>query len=343
MILKELNSAALALAASAGWAAAEVPQVVTDIAPVHSLAAMVMGDLGAPDLVLPPGASPHGYAMRPSAARALQEADLVFWVGEALTPWLARPLTTLPDHGQTVELMELPGVTHLAFRQGAELEVHHLPGQEEDHDHEEGHDHEDGHDHDDGHDEDHAEHDDPGVEPGHEGHVHEGLDPHGWLDPENARVWLTGMAEALAAADPENAATYRANAEAARADLAAQSARIAEELAAAAPIRFLVYHDAYQYFENRFDLTSAGAVTDSDATAPSAARVAALRDKVSAAGVDCLFTEPQFGAGLAGSVFEESDGKLVEIDPLGSALSAGPDLYPALLEGMAQSFLTCKG
>ena len=379
MKLKTLNVSLAALIAGTGLAAAETPQVVADIAPVHSLVSMVMGDLGEADLILPPGASPHGYAMRPSSARALQDADLVFWVGEALTPWLERPLSTLPDHGHVVELMELPEVIHLEFREGADLHAAHGDaghddhGDEdhgdEDHGHDE-HDHDDhghddhGHDHDDhedhdhgddhaqdehGHD-DHAHDDDHGhddhdhaAEAGHEGHVHDGLDPHGWLDPENARIWLSGIAEALAEADPENAATYRANADAARAALAEQSAHIAADLEAIAPIRFLVYHDAYQYFENRFELTSSGAVSDSDATAPGAARVAELRDKVTEAGVDCLFTEPQFGDGLASSIFEESDGRLVEIDPLGTELTPGADLYPQLLNGMAASFLACKG
>lgn len=356
MKLKTLNVSLAALIAGTGLAAAETPQVVTDIAPVHSLVSMVMGDLGEADLILPPGASPHGYAMRPSSARALQDADLVFWVGEALTPWLERPLSTLPDHGHVVELMELPEVIHLEFREGADLHAGHGAEDHDDHGHDE-HDHDDhghddhGHDHEDhDHGDDHAHDDDHGhddhdhaADVGHEGHVHDGLDPHGWLDPENARIWLSGIAEALAEADPENAATYRANAEAARTALAEQSARIGAELDAIAPIRFLVYHDAYQYFENRFELTSSGAVSDSDATAPGAARVAELRDKVTEAGVDCLFTEPQFGDGLASSIFEESDGHLVEIDPLGTELTPGADLYPQLLDGMAASFLACKG
>ena len=352
-MLRQITAASLGLALLGGTAGAEVPEVVTDIAPVQSLVATVMGPLGDPKVILPPGASPHGYAMRPSDAVALQKAGLVFWVGEALAPWLEHPLETLPANATVVELMELPGTLQLQFRSGAELEAHH-DGEEghDDHDHADHDDHaHDDHDHDaaahDDHDHDHDAHDEDGHEEGHEegheGHHHVGLDPHGWLDPENARAWLSGIAEALAEADPEHADTYRANAEAARARLAEQESTIAAELAARAPIRFLVFHDAYQYFENRFGLTSSGAITDGDAATPGAGRIAALNKSVAEAGVDCVFTEPQFNAGLAESVTGKDGSSLVEIDPLGSKLTPGADLYPQLIDAMAASFLACKG
>ncbi|PJE29192.1 zinc transport system substrate-binding protein [Pseudooceanicola antarcticus] len=310
MILTRMAAGLMALALGALPLRAEAPRVVTDIAPVHSLVAQVMQGAGTPDVILPPGASPHGYALRPSLARDLQQAQIVFWIGEALTPWLETPLESLASQAQLIELVEAPGTTQLQFRHGATLEE----GDAEAEEHE-----------------------------GHEGHFHEGLDPHAWLDPENARAWLSVIAETLAAADPEHAALYRANAEAARTELAEQSRQLAASLEAAGPVRFMVFHDAYQYFESRFGLKNLGAISDGAASSPGAARVAELRDELLEHGVDCIFAEPQFNTGLARSLSEDAALRVEVIDPLGSALEAGPALYPALLESVARSFLACKG
>lgn len=310
MILKRMTAGLVALILGALPLQAEAPRVVTDIAPVHSLVARVMQGVGTPDLILPPGASPHAYALRPSLARELQQAQVIFWVGEALTPWLEAPLESLATEARKIELIETPGTTHLRFREGATLEEGHAEEAEEE---------------------------------GHEGHYHEGLDPHAWLDPENARAWLRAIAETLAETDPANAAAYRANAEAGRAELAAQSQALSEALHAGEPVRFMVFHDAYQYFEHRFGLTNLGAISDSAAAAPGAARVAELRDELLENGVDCLFAEPQFNTGLARSLSEDAALRVEVIDPLGSGLEAGPALYPAILDGMAQSVLACQG
>ena len=174
-------------------AAAEVPSVAVDIPPVHSLVERVMGDLGTPQLVIQPGASPHGYAMRPSEAEALAQADVVFWVSDGLTPWLAKARQSLAPDAQQVELMESAGTQRLTYRQGATLEAH---DHDEHHEHEEheGHGHHEGHD---GHE--HEQH------AGHDHHDHSGWDPHGWLDPVNAQAWLDAIATSLAELDPDTA------------------------------------------------------------------------------------------------------------------------------------------
>ncbi|MBR9765752.1 MAG: zinc ABC transporter substrate-binding protein [Rhodobacteraceae bacterium] len=309
MIPKRTGAVLATLALSTVPLRAEVPQVVTDIAPVHSLVAQVMTGTGAPALILPPGASPHGYALRPSLARDLQQADVVFWVGEALTPWLEGPLDSLATGAEVIELIEAPSTRQLPFREGADL---------------------------------HEGQDTAETEAGHEGHFHDELDPHAWLDPENARAWLTAIAETLAAADPDHATLYRDNAETARATLTAQEQALAEDLQDGAPLRFMVFHDAYQYFESRFGMKSLGAITDSAASAPGAARIAELRDTLLAEGVECLFAEPQFNGGLARSLSEDAALRVEVIDPLGSQLDAGPALYGQLLEGMAASFRACR-
>lgn len=342
-----------------GTARAEVPSVAADIPPVHSLVAQVMGDLGTPDLLVRPGASPHGYALRPSEAAALEQADAVFWMGEGLEPWLETAIDALAAGAVSVELGEVEGTTRLDTREGATFEAHDHD-HEDDHDHDHGHDHEDdhGHGHDDhdhedadhGHDDlDHAHeaadadhdhaHDEEAHEEGH--HHHEGGDPHAWLDPQNAQVWLDAIASELSRLDPEHAETYAANAAQASARLDGLIASISAELAPVRGRNFIVFHDAYHYFENRFDIPAAGSITLSDASDPSAARVRDLQKKVRDLGVSCAFSEPQYNAGLVSAVFDGTEAKTGVMDPLGAALQPGPELYGQLMQDLSDSLTGC--
>ena len=317
----------LAIGAALLWTApvrAEAPRVVADIAPVHSLVAQVMAGQGTPELLLPPGSSPHGYALRPSEARALAEADLVFRVGAGLTPWLDRSLATLGAAAVQVPLAEAPGVIRRDYREGPVF------GTGEDHDHDGGAEHSEDHDADHGHDHGHD-------------HDHAAGDPHVWLDPRNADAMLAAIAAHLAEADPANAAAYRANAEAARARLAVLEEEIAARLAPLRGRAFVVFHDAYHHFEERFGLTALGALSDGDAAGPGPARLAALRDALRAAGAVCLFTEPQLNPRLADALTEGSGMRAGLLDPLGAAQTPGPELYPALMRALAENMARCLG
>ena len=283
-------------------ATADAPRVATDIAPVHSLVARVMDGVGTPDLVVPPGVSPHGHAMRPSEAVALQNADAVFWVGPSFTPWLQDAVDTLAGDAESVVLLEADG-------------LHHRDG--------EGHDH--GHEH------------------GAEDHDHGADDPHAWLDPENAVVWLDAITAKMTQIDPENAESYAANARAGRAEIEAAAEEVATRLAPFHGAGYVVFHDAYAHFEARFDMPSRGAISLGDATTPSAARVGALRDRVAAGEVSCVFAEPQLNDGLVATLVEGTGARRGVLDPLGIGLEAGPALYPALIRGMAESLATCLG
>jgi zinc transport system substrate-binding protein len=332
-------SALAVLPLTAVPAAADVPRVAADIAPVHSLVAQVMGDLGEPALIVRPGASPHGYALRPSEAAAVQEADLVVWIGPRLAPWLDESMATLAPDAARLTLMEVPGTVLLETRAGATFERHSHAHDAHDHDHDDHDDHDDhahDHDHDDhahDHDHDHA-HDD-------HAHDHGLVDAHLWLDPENAQIWLDAIAGALAAADPDNAATYAANAAAARERLDALTVELAAQTAPLADLPFIVFHDAYQYFENRFGLQAAGAISLSDATDPSAARVAELRDRVAELGAACVLAEPQFDPGIVAAI-ADGDTATGVIDPLGTAHDPGPDLYAAVLRDLAAGLAACR-
>lgn len=318
-----LSLATAALAAAAALPVAAAPRVVVDIAPVHAIVSRIMEGVGAPTLMVPPGASPHGYAMRPSQARALQEADVVFWIGPALTPWLSDPVETLAANAETVALLDAPGLTLWHVRPGGIFDGHvadqHGAGHANDHAN------------------DHQMHT-HGAEPE---HAHGGVDPHVWLDPANAAGMGRAAAEQLAATDPENAATYLENAEAFAAEMADLGQEIARDLAAVHDRPFVVFHDAYQYFEHRFGMPAAGSVALGDADRPSAARVAEIRDRIGEAGVVCIFTEPQFEPALVTTVTEGTTARMATLDPLGATLDPGPDLYPQLMQAFAAHIEQC--
>lgn len=327
---------ALPLGLIPALALAEVPQVVTDIPAVQSLAAQVMGDLGTPEVMLESGGNAHNYQMKPSQARALQNADLVFWVGPEMTPWMARAIESVALGGAAVELLESPGTLQRDFGGAVHSGGHDDAAEAEDHDHAHEDEHAEAPDGD--HADDHEDHED---EDGHD-HAHTGLDPHAWLDPGNAEAWLGLMAERLAAADPENAATYAANAAAAKAGIAALDAQLAAELAPVAEKPFVVFHAAYGYFAAHYGLNVAGSIALGDAVEPGAGHLADLRNDLSAKGVACVFPEAQHDPKRVALLVEGTDVRIGgALDPSGSALSYGPGLYAELMQTMADTLRDC--
>lgn len=487
-----------------GTAMADVPSVAVDIAPVHSLVARVMQGVGDPALVIPPGASPHEYSLRPSEAAALQNADVVFWMGEDLSPWLEGAVENLAGDAAVTALLEIDETSLLDFREDALFEAHdhghddhddehahgahafewaglfdlkagtyawsfakvdgdyadpamkmvilsaddieaveeaaeelleaeaseaksdgevlaakdmaytlnfdaakemtvfsvtiaedgtyaffteHMPfefeanehffkdssgadvepiSQEPDgdhHDHDHAHDDhgdedhaEDEHGHDDHGDEDHAKdehghdehgHDEHGDEDhaehdhGHEGHAHGAHDPHAWLSPDNASAWLNVIAAQLSAADPDNAGAYFANAAAGRAELEALKGEVSGILDPVRGKSFVVFHDAYQYFEVAFDFPASGAISLGDAADPSPARIAEIQARVRDEGVDCVLSEPQYNPGLVAVVLDGTEANTGVLDPLGSDLEPGTDMYPQLLRNLAGVLADC--
>jgi zinc transport system substrate-binding protein len=290
-------------------ALAEPPRVVASIKPVHSLVAQVMGELGAPDLLVEGAASPHAYSLKPSDARALQAAQLVFWTGHGLELFLGDALDTLAPTATVVELADAPGLTLLPPREGGAFEEHEEAG--------DGHEHEHEHEH--------------GEE----------ADMHFFLDPVNAVPMVNEIARALSETDPENAATYAANAARAVADLEAMTAEITERLAPVADRPFVVFHDAVQYFEQRFGLTVAGSITVNADIAPGAARIGEIRAKLASLDAVCVFAEPQFDPRLVEVLTEGTGARSGVLDPEGASLEPGPGLYRQLVGGLADSIVDC--
>ena len=318
--MRYIISSAFATLAATLPAMAEAPRVVTDIHPVHSLVAQVMGDVGTPELLLERGASEHDFQLRPSQAAGLAEADLIVWIGPELTPWLDRALDGLGEDAAKLGLLAVPGTMTQDFSENG---AH--SGHDHDHDHEHAHDHEE-----------------PAKAADDHGHSHDGLDPHAWLDPANAQVWLTAIAAELGRIDPANAATYTANANTAAAEIAALDAELAATLAPLQGKPIVVYHDAYGYLAAHYGLDIFGSVALGDATAPGAARLAELRDGVAAGTPVCLFPEAQHDPGLIEQVAEGTGARIGgALDPNGSMQDPGPGAYAALLRSLAQTMVDC--
>ena len=322
-------SIASALVLSAGLASAEVPKVSADIAPVHSLVSKVMNGLGKPYLIIPAEASPHEYQLKPSEAKSLQESKLVFWIGEDLTPWLEKGLSTLAKNATITTLLKAEGIELLDFREGALFEAH---------DHS---DHDDHDDHDHGKHKKKDDHDDHDDHAGHEGHDHGEHDPHAWLSPSIAKAWLNLIAAKLSEVDPNNASTYFSNASSAIKDLDTLSDEINKILDPIRKEKFVVFHDAYQYFENYFNISASGAISLGDASDPSPARLKEIKDRVEKEDIHCVLAEPQYNEGLVKAVIEGTHANNAIIDPLGVNLEIGPNLYDKLIRNLAINLSNC--
>lgn len=338
---RTLFLASTILAASACAAAAQV-NVVASIKPVHSLVAAVMEGVGQPGLIIEGAGSPHTYAMKPSQAQMLEQADLVFWVGHELEAFLEKPLETVGANAKSVELIDAHDLVKLGFREGGAFEKHSHEGEAGHEDHDHGKEAAAGHDHD--HDKKaEAGHDhEKTAEAGHDhDHEHGAFDAHVWLDPANAKAMVHEIEEALVAADPANAAKYEANAEAVTAKLDALIAEVGAELEPVKGKGFIVFHDAYQYFENRFGVTASGSITVSPEVMPGAERITEIRARVKELGAACVFAEPQFEPKLVATVTEGTSAKAGVLDPLGAEIADGPELYFQVIRNLANSIKDC--
>jgi zinc transport system substrate-binding protein len=297
--------------ASTTAVAAEAPRVVVSIPPLHSLIAGVMARVGEPVLLIEGVASPHAYALRPSAARALAAADAVFWIGPDLETFLPKPLKSLAGEARVVTVLDEPGITVLPVRAGGAW------GEAADHEEEES---------------------------AHEPEAGHGTrDPHVWLDPRNTRAIVAIASAALSEIDPAHAATYQSNAARMDAELGNLEKELSNRLEPARGRAFIVFHDAYHYFEARFGLTTLGAFAMSPGTAPGARRVAELRARLVETGAACVFVEPQFEPAVAKAAVAGTGARIAVLDPLGAALPAGEAAYARLMRNLADDLVACLG
>ena len=274
-------------------------KVVASIKPIHSLASYLMDGIAKPDLIVDGYASPHGFALKPSHAKMLQNADIVFWVGEDLENFLEKPLSSIAKKAEKIELLDVKGLNKLKFRERNIFD---------DHD-------------------------------GHEGHNHGEFDPHIWLDPINAKVILFEMSKHLIENDPSNETAYRANLSKAYKEIDKLTKDVTAELNESTAS--IVFHDAYQYFEKRFNVNILGAFTVNTDVLPGAEQLSEIREVIEHDKVACVFSEPQFNPDIIKAVAKDMNIKTGIVDPLGATLNPGKTLYFDLIKNMSKSFNGC--
>ena len=304
-------------------------KVVTSIKPIHSLISYVMDGVGTPGLLVDGSSSPHTFQLKPSHATMLQEADIVFWIGEDLESFLETPLESIAKDAKQVTLMESEDIEMLKFREKNVFDDHDDHGDEHDDHDDHGHDHDEHDEHGDEHDE-HAHHD---------GHNHGEFDIHFWLDPEIAKTIVQIAAKEMSEIDPANASKYEANAAKALNELDQLINDTRGKINKDAT--YVVFHDAYQYFEQRFGIEVIGALTVNPEVLPGAKQLAEIREVIEHEGVNCLFSEPQFNPSIAETIASDTGVKAAVLDPLGAELEPGKDLYFDLISDMASSFESC--
>ena len=313
-------------------AKAEV-KVVTSIKPIHSLVSYVMDGVGAPDLIVDGFNSPHNFQLKPSHAKMLENADIIFWIGEGLENFLEKPLDSISKNAKKVELMEIKGINKLEFREKNIFNEH----DHDEHKHEEdGHKEEhDEHEHEeDGHKEEkHDDHD------GHDDHGHGEHDPHIWLDPQNAKVIVKLITKELSELDSKNAPTYKKNSEKALSDLDKLIKKVKKDTNK--DLRFVAFHDAYHYYEDRFGINLLGALTVNPDVLPGAEQLAEIREVIEHEKVNCIFSEPQFNPDIIKSIAKDTGIKTGVLDPLGANLDKGKNLYFDLIKNISTSFKGC--
>ena len=282
-------------------------QVVTSIKPIHSLASMLMDGIGAPKLIVDGSNSPHNFTLKPSHAKMLQNADLVFWIGEDIEAFLEKPLSTVAKKAKKIELMEISQIKKIKFREKNIYKDHH-----DDHGH--------------------KKHDD-------HGHAHGEHDPHIWLDPLNAKVILNVMAKNMKIMDKKNSANYDSNLKKANAKIDGLVSEINRVINKNA--KYVVFHDAYQYFERRFGLKTLGALTVNTDVLPGAEQLKDIRKVIKRENAKCIFSEPQFNPKIIKAIAKDTNIKTGVLDPLGADLKNNKDLYFQLLNNLSNSLRKC--
>tara|TARA_Y100000817_G_scaffold191272_1_gene149443 strand:+ start:502 stop:1467 length:966 start_codon:yes stop_codon:yes gene_type:complete len=293
--------------------------VVTSIKPLHSLTSYIMEGVGEPELIIDGVASPHNFQIKPSHAKMLQNADLVIWIGEDLESFLPTALKSIPKDAVVFELLDQSGLKKLKFREKNIFEGH------DDH----------------GHDE-HAKKEDDHDDHGHDdhGHGHGSFDPHIWLDPANAKVIVKKITNQLSKIDKDNASTYKANSKKVIKDLDGLIKEVKNEINKDAS--FVVFHDAYQYFEKRFGLNVIGALTVNPDVMPGAEQLSEIREVIEHEKAKCIFSEPQFNPNIINSIASDTGVKTGVLDPLGANIDKGKNMYFDLIKDMSNSLKDCS-
>ena len=318
-------------------ARAEV-NVVTTIKPLHSLISSVMEGVGKPSLIIEGTNNPHTFVFKPSHAEMIENADIVFWIGEDLEAFMEKPLESLAKNAKTISFMDLASIEKLKFREQNIFDEHDGHDDHDDHGHKDD-DHDDHDDHD-GHDDEHDGHDDHDDHAGHhDGHNHGEFDAHIWLDPANAKEMVLEISHELSELDPSNKSKYEDNASKTIVALDKLIEEVDKSLSK--DISYIVFHDAYQYFEKRFGVIPAGALTLNPDVLPGAKQIADIQDVINDKGIKCIFSEPQYNPKIIETLGNDMNISTGVMDPLGAYIDAGPSMYSDLINQIANSIKDC--
>jgi len=317
-------------------ALADELRVVTTIKPIHALAIQVLEGIATPKLLIKGAMSPHAFALKPSDADAVHHAHLFVRIAPRVEPFTQKIIASLPKSVQVVTLIEAPGLELLGLRGAGAFEAH---------DHGKEHDHSETHDHGAAHEgEAHEGHAHDSNEPNASNKVNDpstAADPHIWLDTKNAAVIVRTLVSKLKSIVPDHKVRLEQNGAAAIARLNALEHDLKTKLAAVQQQRFIVFHDAFQYFEKRFGLKAAGAITLHPEAPPSGKRLNEIRQKIKQAAARCVFSEPQFNARRIVTVVEGTNAKTGVLDPIGADVPTGPGAYDAMMHKLADGFVDC--
>ena len=288
-------------------------KVVTTIKPLHSLISRIMETRGEPQLIIEGTNNPHTFVFKPSHAKMIEEADIVFWIGEDLEAFMEKPLNSLAKDTKKIGFMDSESIEKIEFREKNIFDDH------------------------DGHEDEHEGHDDDHKDA--HAHAHGEFDPHIWLDPENAKEMVKIIRDELIKIDPEGQRQYSVNTAGATLELDNLINSVEKELSK--DISYIVFHDAYQYFENRFGVIPAGALTLNPDVLPGAKQIADIQDVINDKGIKCIFSEPQYNPKIIETLGNDMNVSTGVMDPLGAFIDAGPTMYVELINGIANSIKEC--
>ena len=353
---KLLSIIILILFSSSNLFAADTKGVITTIQPINSLVSAVIGDTGKTISLIPADISPHEYKLKPSDAKKMQEANIIFFVSNHLESSVTKVFKNLPKNIKIINLLEETGIEHLAIRDNEAWERHDHHGHEDHDDHDKhGKKHDDHDDHDkhakkhddhDKHDKKHDDHDDHDKHSKkHDDHDdHESKDDvHIWLSPDNAIKIVEKVNKELTLLFPDNASKYSENSNKMIDKIQKLKNELAKDLAPIKGKPYVVFHDAYQYFEKTFDLNAVGSVALEGDIVSSPKQISFIKDKIKKLNASCVFQEPQFDSKLVKIVVEGTNAQIGTLDPLGVNISGKENFYIQLLKNMAKSLKECLG
>ena len=361
--------------------ASETKGVITTIQPINSLVSAVIGNTGKTISLIPAEISPHEFKLKPSDLKKMQDGNIIFYISSHLESNVVRVFDNLPKNIKIINLMEETGIKHLSIRDNEAWERHDHHGHDDHDDHEkhgkkddDHHDHDkhskkhDDHDHDkhkkkhDDHDHDkhekkHDDHDHDKHEKKHDDHDHDKHakkhddhddhemkdDVHIWLSPDNAVKIINKVNKELSLYYPKNSKIYDANSKVMIEKIKKLKTEIAKDLAPIKDKPYVVFHDAYQYFEKAFGLNAVGSVALEGDIASSPKQVSYIKEKIVKLKASCVFQEPQFDSKLVKIVVEGTDAQIGTLDPLGVDIKGEKDFYLQLLRNMAKSLKDCLG